>query len=101
MQITPRSSARTWLSLAGIAVLIATPVISYYALPHLGLPAVLVSWAILLMVAKHLGLLAVLLGPLYALRRRRMRQLKPRSPMSAAQTPGLVDLKITDKSGEE
>lgn len=56
-------------------MLIAGPVILYYMLlSRPGLPAAVVSAVISLMVIKHLELLPVLLGPLYALFRRRPRQ---------------------------
>jgi hypothetical protein len=65
-----------WLWLAAI-VLIATPVSLFYFLPHFGLPKALVSGVVVLVIAKHLGLLAVLVGPVYAVFRRR--HSKPRS----------------------
>jgi hypothetical protein len=61
-----------WLWLAAIA-LVATPVLLYFFLPHFGLPKALVSGVVVLMIAKHLGLLAVLVGPVYAVFRRRNR----------------------------
>jgi hypothetical protein len=64
---------RPWMLPVGAAVLIGGPVILYHILSHAGLPAALVSGVIILMAVKHLGLLAVLLGPRYALFRRRSR----------------------------
>lgn len=66
-----RLLARPWALPIAVIVLIAGPVVLYYILPHVGLPATLVSSVIILMVVKHLGLLAALLGPLYAWFRRR------------------------------
>ena len=57
-----------------IVGLVAGPVIVFYLLPHSGLPRAVVSGVVLFMVAKHLGLLAALLGPVYALFRHRSRQ---------------------------
>jgi hypothetical protein len=58
----------------GVVVLIAShAIILSYVLPHTALSATVVSGVIILVVIKHLGLLAVWLGPLYALFRRRSR----------------------------
>jgi hypothetical protein len=59
-----------WLWLAAVA-LIATPALLYSFLPHFGISKALVSSVVVLVIAKHLGLLAVLLGPVYAVFRRR------------------------------
>jgi hypothetical protein len=74
MERHSRLLTRPWVLPVSAVVLIAGPAILYYILSHVGLPAALVSGVIILMVIKHLGLLAVLLGPLYALFRRRFRQ---------------------------
>jgi hypothetical protein len=66
-----RPFARPWMLPVGVVVLIAGPVILYYVLSRAGLATAMVSGVIILMVIKHLGLLAVLLGPLYAMFRRR------------------------------
>lgn len=68
-----RLLTRPWMLPLGVGALVAGPVILYYILSRAGLPAALVSGVILLMVIKHLGLLAILLGPLYALFRGRSR----------------------------
>ncbi len=68
----------------GVEVLIAGPVILYYMLlSRPGLPAAVVSGVISLMVIKHLGLLPVLLGPLYALFRRATSAVKDGDRVSA------------------
>jgi hypothetical protein len=56
-----------------VVVLIAGHVILPYALSHTALSATVVSGVIILIVVKHLGLLAMLLGPVYARFRRRSR----------------------------
>jgi hypothetical protein len=58
-----------WLILpvAAIAFIAAHGIVLYFAWSHLALPAAVIAGLILLMVLKHLGLL----GPLYALFRRR------------------------------
>jgi hypothetical protein len=48
-------------------------IILYYVSSHMTLSAAVVSGVIILLVIKHLGLAAALLGPLYALVRRRSR----------------------------
>lgn len=61
--------------LAAIAVaLIAGPLVLYQVLPLIGVPAALVSGAVAVILLKHLGILAVLLTPMYALLRRRPRR---------------------------
>ena len=58
---------RGWILLLLVAVLAGHGVILYYALSHVTLSAAVLSGAIILLVIKHVGLL----GPLYALFRRR------------------------------
>jgi hypothetical protein len=65
---------RRWRLAALVIALIAGPLVLYQILPRLGVPAALVSSAVALVVLKHLGLLAVLLTPRYALLRRRPRR---------------------------
>ena len=66
-----RLRARAWMLMVGVIVLIAAHgVILYYFSSHLALSAAVVSGAIILAVIKHLGLL----GPVYALVRRRARR---------------------------
>jgi hypothetical protein len=64
---------RPWMLLvqAGGVVLATHSVVLYYVLSHTALPAAVVSGVIALIVIKHLGLL----GPLYALFRRRPRRV--------------------------
>ncbi|HEX2481575.1 MAG TPA: hypothetical protein VHQ69_06805 [Methylomirabilota bacterium] len=69
MKAHDRLRTRPWVLLvlvAGIG-LVAHSVVLYYALSHTALSTAVVSGGIALMVIKHLGLL----GPLYALFRRR------------------------------
>ena len=66
-----RLLTRTWMLPLPAVVLIAGHVILPYSLSHTALSAAVVSGVIVLMVVKHLGLLAVLLGPLRACFRRR------------------------------
>lgn len=62
---------RPWLFTMVLAVLIGGPVLLYLLLPLAGIP-IAVAWGVAAIVAlKHLGLLAVLAAPLYALLRRR------------------------------
>lgn len=72
-----RPRTRAWMLPAGVAALIAAHGVLYYVLSHMALAAVVVSGVVILVVVKHLGLL----GPLYALVRRRSRQLKPGDPV--------------------
>jgi hypothetical protein len=65
-----RPLTRTWILAAAALVLIAGHGVVLYAISlHAALPAAVVSGLIILVVFKHLGLL----GPLYALLRRRSR----------------------------
>jgi len=66
------SRLRTWMLPIVVVVLIAAHVIVPYLLLHTGVSVAIVSGAAILVVFKHLGLL----GSLYALLRRRSRQLK-------------------------
>jgi hypothetical protein len=65
-----RPRMRPWMLLVGVIGLVAHSAVLYYVLSHTGLSAAVVSGVIVLIVIKHLGLL----GPLYALFRRRSRQ---------------------------
>jgi hypothetical protein len=62
---------RGWKVVLGAAALALSPVILYYLLGRAGLPMTMVSGVIVLMALKHLGLLALLLGPLGAAFRQR------------------------------
>jgi hypothetical protein len=69
-----RLLTRTVMLSVGVVVLIAGhAIILSYALSHTALSAAVVSGVMILVVIKHLGWFAVLLGPLYALCRRRSR----------------------------
>ena len=66
-----RLRARAWMLMVGVITLIAAHgVILYYFSSHMALSAAVVSGVIILVVIKHLGLL----GPVYALFRRRARR---------------------------
>jgi hypothetical protein len=54
-----------------LSVLIGGPLILYHILPVVGVPAAVASGIVIVVVIKHLGLLAVLLTPVYTLLRRR------------------------------
>ena len=71
-----RPRMRPWmlLVLVGVIGLGSHSVVLYYVLSHTALSAAVVSSVIVLIVIKHLGLL----GPLYALVRRRSRHSKNR-----------------------
>lgn len=61
--------------LAAVAIaLMAGPLVLYQVLPLIGVPVALVSGAVAVILLKHLGILAVLLTPMYALLRRRPRR---------------------------
>jgi membrane protein YdbS with pleckstrin-like domain len=68
-----RLRKRVWMLPLLVVALIAGHAILYYAVSHKVLSAAVASGAIVLVVIKHLGLL----GPFYALLRRRSRRLKP------------------------
>jgi hypothetical protein len=66
-----RLHARAWMVMLGVITLIAAHgIILYYFSAHMALSAAVVSGVIILVVIKHLGLL----GPVYALLRRRARR---------------------------
>ncbi len=69
-----RPNVRPWMRLVGMLALLAGPAAVYYMLSHAALPAAVVSGVIVVVVIKHLGLLAVVFGPLYVLFRRRPRR---------------------------
>ena len=70
-------SKRPWMRPLGILALILGPVILYFTLRGAGVPATVVSGIVLLVAAKHLGLLALISTPVYALLRRRSPNKKP------------------------
>jgi hypothetical protein len=65
---------RRWLLPVAVAALIAGPILLYFLLPFAGVPIALVWGAVAMVALKHLGLLAVLLAPLYAILRHRSRR---------------------------
>jgi hypothetical protein len=68
MKAPGRPRTRPWMLLAGVIGLVAGHVVLLsYGLSHRAVSAAVVSGVIVLVVIKHLGLL----GPLYALIRRR------------------------------
>ena len=70
-----RLLTRTLMLSVGAVVLIAGHgIILSYVLSHTALSAAVVSGVMMLVVITHLGWLAVWLGPLYALFRRRFRR---------------------------
>jgi hypothetical protein len=73
VKMAERLRSRPVILFGLVAALITGPLILFYILPYGGVPRVMVTGIVLLMLAKHLGLLAVLLGPLYAVLHRRSR----------------------------
>jgi hypothetical protein len=69
-----RHSLGPGLLAVAVVALITGPVILYNILPVAGVPSALASGLVVLIAVKHLGLVAVLLTPLYALVRRRPRR---------------------------
>jgi len=69
--MTRRHSLSPRAILIVAVVLMATPILLYTVLPHAGIPAAAVTTVAIVIGLKHAGLLAALLAPLYALRRRR------------------------------
>ncbi len=66
-----KHTGRLWLSIAVAAVLIAGHgVILYYVTSHMAVSTAAIAGVILLVLVKHLGLL----GPLYAMLRKRRRR---------------------------
>lgn len=71
---------RPWVLAGTLVALVAGPVALYYLLPAAGVPAAVASGVVLVMAVKHLGVLALLVAPLYALLRRR-RARAPELPL--------------------
>ena len=67
-------SARPLLLTVALAALIVGPILLYVLLPLTGVPIALASGLVAIVALKHLGLLAVLAAPLYAILRRRRRR---------------------------
>ena len=65
---------RPWALGIAVLALIAGPLVLYEILPWAGIPAAAASGIVALVAIKHLGLLALLLTPIYALLRRRSRR---------------------------
>jgi hypothetical protein len=68
-----RHSSRRWLLPVALVALIGAPIILYHILPLAGVPVALASAVVVVVAVKHLGLLALLLTPIYAVRRQRRR----------------------------
>ena len=66
-------SRRPWLFTMMLAALIGGPILLYLLLPLAGMPIAVASGVVAIVALKHLGLLAVLVAPFYALLRRRPR----------------------------
>ena len=66
-------SSPRWLLPLIVVALIAGPLILYKVLPHAGVPVALASGVVIAIVLTHLGVLAVVLTPVYVLFRRRRR----------------------------
>jgi hypothetical protein len=67
-------AARSWRFVAALAALIGGPILLDSLLPLAGVPITVVSGVVTIVALKHLGVLAVMFAPLYALLRRRRRQ---------------------------
>lgn len=76
-----------WPLPLGIVTLILGPMMLYLILRSTGVPAAIVSSVVLLVVAKHLGLLAVIFAPVHAFLRRRFPRNKSDDHNSANQNP--------------
>jgi hypothetical protein len=63
-------SLQGWLLLVAVVALIAGPIVLYFLLPLAGMPLALASGVVAIVALKHLGLLAIVLAPLYAILRR-------------------------------
>jgi hypothetical protein len=70
----PHHSLRRWLLPVAVAALIAGPILLYFLLPLAGVPLALASGVVAIVALKHLGLLAIVLAPLYSILRRRRRR---------------------------
>jgi hypothetical protein len=53
-----------------LAALIGGPILLYFVLPLAGVPIAVASGLVAIVALKHLGVLAVLAAPVYAIRRR-------------------------------
>jgi hypothetical protein len=69
-----RHAPGRWRLAAAAIVLMGGPLVLYQVLPLIGVAVALVSGAVAVILLKHLGILAVLLTPMYALLRRRPRR---------------------------
>lgn len=71
---TRRHALRPWLLSVAVLALIAGPILLYKILPLAGLSAAAAAGLVAIVAIKHLGVIAVLLAPIYALMRRRSRR---------------------------
>lgn len=62
--------SRPWLLIMAVLALIVGPILLYKILPFAGIPAAAAAGVVAIVAIKHLGLIALLLTPLYALLRR-------------------------------
>jgi hypothetical protein len=70
---TRRHALQPWVLSVAILALIAGPILLYKILPLAGLSAA-AAGVVAIVAIKHLGVIAVLLTPIYALLRRRSRR---------------------------
>jgi hypothetical protein len=71
-KILSRLSARPWVFVAAIVILLAAHGLVFYFLRHLALSATVASGLIILIVVKHLGMFS----SLYAIVRKRSRKIR-------------------------
>ena len=71
---TRRHVLRPWLLALAILALIAGPILLYRILPFAGLSAAAATGIVAIVALKHLGVIAVLVAPIYALLRHRSRR---------------------------
>ena len=76
-------AVRPWLMATVLVALVAGPVLLYLVLPLAGISAAAVSGIVTIVAIKHLGLMAMVLAPIYALLRRRFRRRNSHSPPRA------------------
>ena len=69
-----RRPLRPWARALATLALIGGPVLVYALFPSAGIPAATAAGVVAVVVITHLGLLAVLLAPIYTLFRRRAKQ---------------------------
>jgi hypothetical protein len=70
----PRRALHAWALAGAVVALIAGPILLYELLPWAGIPTATAAGLAAIVALKHLGVLAVVLTPIYALFRRRSRR---------------------------